>query len=769
MKRRGTPMTWIKPKRNKYAVDAEGSTVELEGCISQVKYPKVLESYTGRAVVVLAGRTVIGNLPFLDTRFIYKLVCRVSRHPKYGTQYEIVDFQDVPFVPAPLNFASLKMMLVSEHGMQEFFALEYVDELQRLLGAPSLMTPVDPTRLVRLQSPEWVVRLCDEQPVFKYEYLSQLARLWEPRALARLPFTTLTRLAEQLRSDPTVFCFAWKNTFPVPEVRWEKLAALEVISGQQLEERFKSCVSAYGRVSRWLQQNSRLTFTDMELIGLEPEARSYAINQQIFTPIQERVGEGNREKRWYTRSDLELLRDLKHRLGDILAAADDGPLKQSPPRHLNRLNNAQRAAYDAVLGVNMVMVLGDAGTGKTEVGRYIAGRFKRKAVLPVACYGRVAAQLQAKYGRGFTIHKVLTHIDKQTVMGTEFAEHAQVLIIDEISTLTLSLFVRLLRALPKLVKIVMLGDEKQMPPVERGAILEAMIAKYRNTKAVHRLTEIMRLDAGSRILISNFRKIAAGQTDLDIGDALNSEHPFVLVPRVPVPREAEGRAEGVEALQQSLRSVLDRFPAADVQILTQKNSVREELNHAIFNLSQNQHAAGQQYARNTFYVGEKIMFTENNYGDVEGREQTRSTAVMNGEVRTVVSIYDVDPFAENAEQARTHEVSSTVAPKINASWHRMMQFDDGGRINLRHYQISNISKGSASTVAMAQGSEYPVCVFYIHDRISHTLTVRELYTALTRAKQRVVVIGQPGELERIIRQPYEQPESPVLNWLPELN
>ena len=139
---------------------------------------------------------------------------------------------------------------------------------------------------------------------------------------------------------------------------------------------------------------------------------------------------------------------------------------------------------------------------------------------------------------------------------------------------------------------------------------------------------------------------------------------------------------------------------------------------------------------------------------------------MNGEVRTITSIYDIDPYAEDPDEARRHEVNNTNEPKLNVSWHRMMQFDDGGRINLRHYAINNISKGSASTVAMSQGSEYDVCVFYIHDRISGTLNVRELYTALTRAKKRVIVIGLPGELERIIRNPYVEPESTIANWLP---
>lgn len=758
-----TNMQFIKPKRNKFAPDV-GRTVKVEGCITEIKSPKVIENYNGWAIVTISGRTVVGNLPFLDTRFIYRLVCRVVEHRKYGAQYEIVDYQDEPFVPIPFNYATLKMILMSDFGMQEFRALEFVCDLKQQLGARRITDPVDPALLVTLQSPEWVVRMCTEVPVFKYEYLSKLSRLWQPRALARLNFSMLCKIADQLRADPAVFCFAWRNPFPVPEVRWEKLAALEVISGTKLSEQLKACVSVYGRLNSRLNNSGRITFTDADVLGIGKEAISYAIQNRIFTPIQERFGE-IREKRWYTRSDFELLRDLQSRLGEILHRRKDGPLKKSQPTGLSRLNEKQRAAYDGILGVNLLIVLGDAGTGKTEVGRYLSSRYRRKNVLPVACYGRVAASLKNKYGRGFTIHKVLTHIDKKTSLGEEFVGHTKVLIVDESSTLTLELFVRLLRALPKLIKIIMLGDEKQMPPVGRGHLFDAMIAKYRNSAVVHRLVDILRVDENNQILVHNFNKIVQGETDLDISESLEGEHPFVLLPRETVPKEAEGKPAGVALVQRSLQRVLDRYQHTEIQILTQKNAIREDINHAMFNLTRRN---AENYSQHLFYVGEKIMFTENNYGNVDGPPQTRSTAVMNGEVRTVVSIYDVDPFAEDPDEARTHEVYSTADPKNNLSWHRMMQFDDGGRINLRHYEISNISKGSASTVAMAQGSEYPVCVFYIHDRISRTLTVRELYTALTRAKRRVIVIGQSGELERIIRTPYEAPESTVTNWLPDL-
>jgi hypothetical protein len=754
-------MTFVKPKRNKYAPE-DGRTENIEGSISEIKFPKVVECYTGRAIVVISGRTVVGNLPFLDMHFIYKLVCRVNSHPKYGLQYEIVDYQDEPFKPIPFNYSTLKMILIDNYDMSEYHALGFVCELQEQLGAKQISDSVEPSLLVTLKSPEWVVKMCTELPVFKYEYLSKLSRLWNPRTLARLSFSVLCQVADQLRADPTVFCFSWKNPFPLPEVKKNKLAALKIISGKKLEPNFEICVSAYGRISAWLNDNARLTFTDAQVRNLGKEVCMYAIKNRIFTSIEERFGD-RKDRRWYTRNDFEMLLDMQRLLGEILTKTGDGPLKQRQPSNFTHFTEGQHRAFKVVLDVNLLIVLGDAGTGKTEVGRYIAGRYTRKTVLPVACIGRVAARLNRKFGRGFTIQKVLTHIEKKTKLGKKFVKNVEVLIIDEVSTVTLSLFVQLLRVLPKLLKIVMLGDEKQMPPVERGAILESMIKKYEGTDAVHRLTEIVRTK--NEILVNNFRRIGASQTDLNIGDDLASDHPFVLVPREAVPKEAEGRPQGIGIVQRNLRKVLRYYEHTEIQILTQKNVTREDINHAMFNLTRR---GAEHYAHNTFYVGEKIMFTENNYGNVEGPEQTRSTAVMNGEVRTIVSIYDVDPHAETPEEARIHEVNCTSDPKNNTTWHRMMWFDDGGRINLRHYEISNISKGSASTVAMSQGSEYKVCVFYIHDRISSTLTVRELYTALTRAKRRVVVIGLPGELEQIIRNPFIQQESTIINWLPEL-
>ena len=758
--KRQIEMKFIKPKSMKFSTTSSDKLVAIQGRISEIVYPKALETYAGHAIVKINGRTVVGNLPFLDKRLVYNLICSVINHPRFGAQYEIVDYADEPFAPIDINFQTLKLILMEDYGMGEFYALECVCELKDSLGYKSILDKVEASVLVHLDSPTWLTTMCADCPLFKHEYLSKLSLLWSPRILVKLPLKLLCDIADQLRRDPTVFCYSWKNSYPVPEVKADKIVFLERVSGKNMSDQTKSCVRTYNHVTAWMNNRSRITFTDQELVLLGEENRRFAVKNRIFQPIQERFGD-TLHKRWYIRKDFELLLQLKKKLTELFARTKDGPLLEKQP-NVGQLNAPQKAAYDAVLGVNLVIIQGDAGTGKTEVGRCIAKRYRKKSVLPLACYGRVASMLQSKFGRGFTIHKVITLIEKKTKVGAKLVKYTRVLIIDEVSTLTLELFVRLLCLFPKLLKIVMIGDEKQMPPVERGAIFEALLAKYRSTAVVHTLTDVLRVTEESRLLLNNFNRIIAGETDLEFSDDIHSDHPFVLMPRETVPRQLEGKAGGVAIIKRTFERLLEAYEHTDVQILTQKNSVRGDINRAMFELTRDN---TDIFTHSSFYVNEKVMFTENNYGNIDGPEHTRSTAVMNGEVRTISSIYDVDPTDDPVAPV---QMRCTDDPKRYPAWHRMIEFTDGGRVNLRHYDISNISKGNASSVSMAQGSEFNNVAFYIHDNISRTLTHRELYTAVTRAKRRVIIIGRLEELIRIILNRYESPESTIENWLPEL-
>lgn len=749
-------MRFIKPKNLKRS-DHTGPITTIEGQISNVKYPHVIETYNGRAIVVINGKTVVGNLPLISKYMIYSLIVREVTTQKFGRQYEIVDYGLVPFKPMPFTYLSLKMLLIIEYGLADNVALQFVCELKQQLNGKTITDVLSLSELLKLKTPEWLVKMCNEVVVFKCEYLMKFTRLWDQRSLYRLSVKQLCDVAGQLRLDPSVFCFSWRHPFPLPEVSPAKLSLLEDVDTKPLDNSLRLIANSYNRVKAWLHQERQMFFSDHEL-GLCDTDRLTAIKHKVFIPIWERLPFGN-DRCWYTYEDYHLLFDLKTLLGRVLARTEDSTRKQAKPIGLRQLTeDEQKPAYDAVAVENLICVTGKPGTGKTLWAEMVSKTYKKKRVLVCAPYGRMASNIKEHIGLGETILMILTRVEKDPDLAAFF----EVLIIDEAPLMPLALFVRLLRRLPSLKKVILLGDVFQMPSIERGAIFEAMLQRYGGTNRVHHFTKVMRVTDPTGILLGNLDKILAAQTDLDVSDDLNSKHPFILLPRSEIDMAAEDTPWAVECVQASVAPILDRYPLNKVQILCQRKKDRDLINHAIFNLTR---GATELYNHAEFHVGEQIVFTENNYGNADGQSQTWSSPVMNGQLRKISHIYDIDPFADPAVARKTH-VSSTESPKHNPNWHRMIEFTDGVRVNLRHYDIANISKGYALTDCSAQGSQFENVGFYIHDRFSQTLNVLELYMVLSRAMYRCIVVGTLAELARIIKTPYVRPPCTIVNWLP---
>lgn len=740
--------------------------VTIRGTIDKVLVPAAPEAYSGWAVVQINNRTLSGSLPFLDLYFIYNLRCEVAQHKKYGKQYKIVSYGEPAFEPVAMNCLTLRSILQKRYNYHSWDALHMVNEVREPLGVATLTDTISLRRLATLRTIGWVDVLCQDMLVFKYEYLIDLSRLWPCRELSRLSLESLCSIAEDVALDPGKFCFHWRNDHGLPEVKASEIVKLQTVSKREINTQFQESVRAYNHINAWLNNRSRLSFT-AEAFPPGFSDVAYSIKTQVFKPVFEPDASGG-SRQYYLMDDWLALSVLRDSLNALLHSDAEPKLKKTQPP-LSKLTPDQRAIYDAVLPENLLIVLGDAGTGKTLLGQYIFRRFPRKRVLPCACYGRVASNMRLKYGRGFTIAKVLAQIKRNTKLGRDIAEDTEVLIIDEVSTLTVRLLSNLLIVLKNVKKVVLLGDRKQMPPVERGAVLDALIRRYDGTPVVHYLTEILRLTETAEILRYNFNQIVQRSIELDFSTELDSDHPFVLLERRPAAGGAQ--ADKLERITRDMRKLLKHYRHDAFQILTQKNEIRHLINRAMYGLLND---SGDAYAGGRFYVGEKVMFTENYYPKYEKLKHLRSSEVMNGEVEQIVDIYDVEPIEREDEPPHRYSVSVTDAPKTYEHYHRMLKFASGKQLNLRFFSIGNLTKGSASTVAMSQGSEYDVCVLYIHENVSHTFSRREFYTAVTRAKSRVIIFtgwGDSGLLEnsdidKILSTEYVEPVCYVHNWLP---
>jgi len=750
----------------------------IDGHIQELIYPACPELFDGFAVIAVNQCRVVGNLPFLDFNFTYHFRCK-EEHNRFGVSYKIEGYQDPPFEPFKLSCITLANMLVNTLGYTRARADRKLSKFRTQLKEYNSPTSnLDPDWLLRVPKPQprWLTSLAHASLIFKYRHLIELQQVWSVNALGNIPIAELSRIVTILPQDTANFCFHWKNDFDLPELTLEEAARCAQKYRKPLTSEMTAAIICYNNFKSWRRKHGQISMP-RENAHNWPYTPSFCIKNDIIKQVYVRH-KGESLVRLFISADLRLMQECAGHINNLFLIPTLAPKKlKNPPSGLAQLNAEQRAAYDAVSTNNFIIVLGDAGTGKTLLGEFIYRTYKSGSVLPVAFFGKVAANLKDKYGKGMTIHKLATEIRHQTKRGQKIVVDTEILIIDEGSTVTLDLLNMALAALPNLKKVIFLGDEKQMPPPVWGAIFYALIEHFAGTPAVHRLTQVMRIDDNLVILKGNFDKIIAGNSDLDYSTDLDSEHPFVVLKREAVTKEQE-KAEKPEAriarMRRSLRPIFQFYPdAQSYHIVTQKNTVRQDLNHAVFTETR----PNNKYTHNVFMVGEKIMFKDNDYGTESGQhsmpKHVASSPVMNGEISRIERIVDLDPNDEpERAMAKAIDLQNTNAPKQVPAWHRILILDDERRVNLGHYPIGNIVKGTVSTTASVEGSEYEIIVVYIHDNFSDYLIRKEFYTAVTRARRRVILITDfdpdtPGlpEVARIVNNNPEPPECVIGYWM----
>jgi len=357
----------------------------------------------------------------------------------------------------------------------------------------------------------------------------------------------------------------------------------------------------------------------------------------------------------------------------------------------------------------VTVITGGPGVGKTTVVNSILRILRAKGVSVLLCAptGRAAKRLTESTGlEAKTIHRLL-EFDPRTMAfkrNREAPLDGELLVVDEVSMVDTVLMNQLLRAVPDHGAVLLVGDVDQLPSVGPGAVLADLIGS--GVLPTVRLTEIFRQAAASQIIV-NAHRINRGQMPERPGSTA-SDFYFVAT---DTPEAIHAKLLHVVTERIPKRFGLD--PISDVQVLTPMN--RGGLGARALNVALqerlNPHAEPRVTRFGwTYAPGDKVIQTVNNY----------DKDVFNGDIGRI---------------ARIDEETGLVFVDYDG---RQVEYETG--------ELDEVSLAYATTVHKSQGSEYPAVVIPLGMPHYMLLERNLLYTAVTRGRRLVVIIGQTKAL-----------------------
>lgn len=363
-----------------------------------------------------------------------------------------------------------------------------------------------------------------------------------------------------------------------------------------------------------------------------------------------------------------------------------------------------------------LVITGGPGVGKTTILNAILQILQAKKINPVLCAptGRAAKRLSESTGlEALTIHRAL---EFQPEVG--FTRNAakpldgDLFIIDEASMIDIHLMASLMSAIPRNGTVILVGDVDQLPSVGPGSVLRDIIDS--RIAPVARLTTIYRQAGSSRIVE------AAHEVNRGARPPLNNDHDsdFFFIER----NGPEAIAETLEHLvRERIPEGFHLHPRDDIQILTPMN--KQSLGTKALNaeIQKALNPPGElkfeiERFGTVFRTGDKVIQTRNNY-DKE---------IFNG---------DIGHISEITAEPTTISVT----------------FDGNHRVDYEPGELDELQLAYAITIHKSQGSEFPAVVIPLASQQYVMLQRNLLYTAITRGKKAVILVGEKQALDRALK------------------
>ncbi len=394
------------------------------------------------------------------------------------------------------------------------------------------------------------------------------------------------------------------------------------------------------------------------------------------------------------------------------------------------LSEKQRDAVYAALTENIMVITGGPGTGKTTIINTILKIYFELGlkVSLAAPTGKAAKRLSEACGaEAKTLHRLLKlDIISDTDDYTYTSDNtdpldSDVVIVDEVSMVDLSLMSVLLKSLKRGARLILAGDCDQLPSVGAGNVLRDIIDSKRVT--VITLTEIFR-QAGESMIVTNAHRINSGQMPI----CNKKDKDFFFIPR----SSSDADAAIADLCCSRLPRTYGYDPMRHIQVLcpSKKGATGSVALNSLLQRYLNPPANGKSEKKHgeiLFRTGDKVMQVKNNYSipyvRLSGGEE--GMGIYNGDIGVIEDI-------DNKKNTMT------------------IEFDDERLVSYDFAWLDELELAYALTVHKSQGCEFKAVVLSVSP-VAPMLTVRNLlYTAVTRAQEMVVMVGSEDTVAKMV-------------------
>lgn len=424
----------------------------------------------------------------------------------------------------------------------------------------------------------------------------------------------------------------------------------------------------------------------------------------------------------YYRTECQIVSKMREMAETELtpvAGNTEAAIKKAESMTATVLSEQQQEAVKNSLKYSVSIITGGPGTGKTTIIEILVKIMEESglSVAVAAPTGRAAKRITEAGGKeAVTVHRLLEYYYDDETETMAFGRNASnpldydVVIIDESSMIDLMLMGALCRALKENSRLIMTGDKDQLPSVGAGNVLGDLIdSGYIHTS---RLTEVFRQKAESNIVINAHR--------INNGQYPEYGRDFVLV-----------KADKQKDILEKTVKIASSLPVWQVQVITPTKkgilgsaNLNENL-QKVFNPPEKAKTE-MVFGNKTFRVGDRVMQIKNNYRLEYNKKNGKSgKGIFNGEMGVISAVHP-------------DEGKLTV------------EYDDERWVQYPYIQLDEIELAYAITVHKSQGSEFPNVIIPMSWFPPALATKNLIYTAVTRGKERVVIVGSGDYLNAMI-------------------